>query len=180
MVIDDRVTTGHTGTGDWLDEVRIGRELAWTDPGVPTGEFWYQAPGPGPLGGEPAGPRTWIVRGAPKYFQSRHVPGLAWPDLTTIRFGAGTVSIGDRAFQGCPGLSWLEFPGSLECIGKQAFDGATGVKTLRFEGRIPPGIGPWAFGGAPVRVVYVPTGCTEPYRRVLEGVGLRGTKIIEE
>ena len=66
--------------------------------------------------------------------------------LTSLNLPAGITSIGDWTFQGCSGLTSLTLPASITSIGENAFYGCSGLTSLTLPAGITE-IGSWAFKG---------------------------------
>ena len=81
--------------------------------------------------------------------------------LTSLNLPAGITSIGDWTFQGCSGLTSLTLPASITSIGGHAFYGCSGLTSLTLPAGITE-IGSWAFEGCSgLTSLTLPAGITE-------------------
>ena len=89
--------------------------------------------------------------------------------LTSLNLPAGITSIGDWTFQGCSGLTSLTLPASITSIGGHAFYGCSGLTSLNLPAGIT-SIGENAFSGCSgLTSLNLPAGITEIGSWAFEG-----------
>ena len=71
------------------------------------------------------------------------------PNLISINFPEGLVSIKDAAFSSCKNLQKVEFPSTLLTIQSDAFSGCNGVSSIICHSVEPPIVQPTSFNGVP-------------------------------
>lgn len=86
--------------------------------------------------------------------------------LTSLTIPDGVTKIGNGAFVGCSGLTTVTIPESVTEIEDRAFRGCSSLADVFCKPATPPSlIGYDVFLYTPKFRLYVPTGCTEVYRR---------------
>ena len=77
----------------------------------------------------------------------------------------GVTSIGDRAFNGCSGLSSIEIPNSVTSIGDRVFYGCSSLSSVYVKPKTPPTLGSYSFDkNAPDLKIYVPRASLNAYK----------------
>ncbi len=94
--------------------------------------------------------------------------------LTSIEIPSSVTSIGYSAFSGCSGLTSIEIPSSVTSIGERAFSYCS--STIEFKGTTPPSGGDETFSNYSGSFIVVPAGCGEAYRTAYPSVA---DKIVE-
>ena len=91
------------------------------------------------------------------------------PENTVVEIKEGTVSIADRAFEGCEELVGVTIPSSVTSIGDSAFEGCTGLTSVTIPSSVT-SIGNSAFKGcAGLTSITIPSGVKRICGYVFEG-----------